>query len=619
MKASIDTFADLKTLNGRKNDFDEKFTGNNLNDRSNFRTKAQEFINLQKERTKNFLLHNKGVKICPADKGGRVVITDEGVYKRKMMEHITMNVNSGTYHCLKDLTFEYVREICESKYRRILESVNDFLRKDYVLNFKNLCTRLNPEPFIISRIYGLLKIHKEDYPLRPIISSTDCMAKSLSGWILTKLNLIATNIGLHQIHSSHELFTKIDGKVLNNPSHKLATFDFDSMFTNIPFQRTKEIIKKYYHLIEKETTMPVEIFLEALTFLVEETAFFTYGNVIYLQTEGLAMGNSLSQMLAEITTSHCLNEALSSFKEGEISFLYKYVDDIIFCGDGDLLTEVQSRIESCHGGMKLKLTTEDEKNEVIFLDLKVGRNLDVPLIYARWTQKVFSAKRIIDFHSYHPYKMKIAVVKEYVKNALSLTSPGFRNHTVNLLRKILRNSSYEHSFINEYMNVAERELNADRRPKGSNVNRGTNKPKKRYITCPYNPGTVNFLRKTVKEARINGISIAPLIRENSNKNVIYANLKDNKGFSGIKNSSFIMKCKGCDFKVRIFTGIYDVDRTARENLSNVKSVINEHCKSFGHEVDTEVSNEGIRRYRNEYDCNIARNIFEQNIRKRSDY
>lgn len=89
------------------------------------------------------------------------------------------------------------------------------------------------------------------------------------------------------------------------------------MFTNIPFQKTKDIIRKYYHLIEKETSVPVDLFLKALTLLIEECAFFTFKDEIYLQMEGLAMGNSLGQILAEITTCFFLNEALSQYDDSE--------------------------------------------------------------------------------------------------------------------------------------------------------------------------------------------------------------------------------------------------------------------------------------------------------------
>lgn len=74
--------------------------------------------------------------------------------------------------------------------------------------------------------------------------------------------------------------------------------------------------------------MTLEVFLEALSFLFEDSAFFVFGGELYLQTEGLSMGNSLSQILAEITTSYYLNEAMNFFSEEEISFVFKYVDDV---------------------------------------------------------------------------------------------------------------------------------------------------------------------------------------------------------------------------------------------------------------------------------------------------
>lgn len=139
-----------------------------------------------------------------------------------------------------------------SKYNEIRDIVNDFFDRDAKLNFVNLGVKLKPEPYIISRIYGLFKIHKEGYPMRPIVSATDCMAQSLSNWMLEKLNKIAMHVGKRRVRSSHELFCKVNRKKLNNENHVLVTWNFDNMFTNIPFQRTKEIIEKFYFLIQSE-------------------------------------------------------------------------------------------------------------------------------------------------------------------------------------------------------------------------------------------------------------------------------------------------------------------------------------------------------------------------------
>lgn len=77
--------------------------------------------------------------------------------------------------------------------------------------------------------------------------------------------------------------------------------------------------------------------------------------------------------------------------------------------------------------------------------------------------------------------MKINVVKEYVKNALNLTSAEHWNETINSLRKVLRNSNYEHSFINEYMNQAKREIEGI-----DAVNVRKKSIKTRFLACPYN-------------------------------------------------------------------------------------------------------------------------------------
>lgn len=67
------------------------------------------------------------------------------------------------------------------------------------------------------------------------------------------------------------------------------------MFTNIPLNEAITIIRKYYFLIQEETNVPVDLFIDVLIFLVNETAFFTYDdNIIYKQNKGMTMGNRLS-------------------------------------------------------------------------------------------------------------------------------------------------------------------------------------------------------------------------------------------------------------------------------------------------------------------------------------
>lgn len=198
------------------------------------------------------------------------------------------------------------------------------------------------------------------------------------------------------------------------------------------------------------------------------------------------------------------------------------------------------------------------------------------------------------------HNMKISVVKEYVKNALRLTADRYRNLTINSIRKTLRNSNYRHSFINEFMNRAERELKVEKKP-GVICKR-----RRRYVSCPYVPGAMSFLRKVVKEAGIGDVAIAPLIKESNNSSLIFANLKDRRESSGIKNASFFVSCKNCDYKSRVFTGNYDIQRAYYGSVLDESSKIRMHCKEYGHAVEENIDFRSVTRYRSKYDMSIAK-------------
>lgn len=69
-----------------------------------------------------------------------------------------------------------------------------------------------------------------------------------------------------------------------------------------------------------------------------------------------------------------MNKALSGFQSDEVTFLYKYVDDLIAAVDKKCMRSLQNEIESLLG-MKMKTVGENEDNEVDYLQMKVSRNV----------------------------------------------------------------------------------------------------------------------------------------------------------------------------------------------------------------------------------------------------
>lgn len=98
--------------------------------------------------------------------------------------------------------------------------------------------------------------------------------------------------------------------------------------------------------------------------------------------------------------------------------------------------------------MKLKATFEDNEHEVVYLQLKVGRDVSDNSIHMRWQIKEYSAKRILDFHSFHPMKTKDSVVKKFVRASLKISSD---HHEKRVLRDVgvLRNSKYPNRYIKD--------------------------------------------------------------------------------------------------------------------------------------------------------------------------
>ena len=123
-------------------------------------------------------------------------------------------------------------------------------------------------------LYGLRKVHKNsnDPPLRPIISMNSTVTHDLAQHINTIIQPFMNT--QHVIRSSDELLLKL--KILQiQDGQKFSSLDVESLFTNVPVQRTIDIIIQtaYNHEILPAPTIPQETLRELLTISTTETPF----------------------------------------------------------------------------------------------------------------------------------------------------------------------------------------------------------------------------------------------------------------------------------------------------------------------------------------------------------
>lgn len=406
-----------------------------------------------------------------------------------------------------------------------------------------------------------------------------------------------------------ELFLNLDGIKFPHGVN-LATFDYDNMFTNIPFHEAKKVIEMNYHLIENVTSVPNEVFIRALSFFIEDNAYFSYNGVYYRQCKGLTMGNNLSQIIAEIFTNYALQIAFESAPNSKIFFLRKFVDDIFTCADIGYIEKFKSDVSKFSGGINLKCERENEDNEVRYLDVIIKRDEGLENeLSLRWYQKPISNCQVLNFHSAHPFHIKENLINEYVRSALGVTSALNYDVTIKLVYKTLRNSDYPKRMIRKSLTRAKMTLGSvsvtstvgvtdinaldeyathycwDQSRSGIRFDK--TKVKKdhcSFVSIPNFKPFKKHLNKISKKLNLQRIKLITKISK-TNKNKIYANMKDKKLFSHYKNACFDVRCLNCGFIYNAKTYFLDVERTIRHLMYNKNSPVRKHIVQFRHIID----------------------------------
>jgi len=221
--------------------------------------------------------------ITKADKGQTLIIITKDAYESKVHDFLQ---NNDFVKISKDPTALYTRET-----RKTINTcktlVPDYSKWKY--------TNMNPHP---PNIRGLLKIHKPDAPIRPVVNWQHApaykLAKSLSDRLQQELQLPYT----FNVKNSIHLMSEISNIAPYNSNTRLASFDISNMYTNIPTTKIPSIITEICNNLSILKSVGIELIKLIKTVLRQN--YFSFQNNIYKQTTGLAMGAPTSAILSEI-------------------------------------------------------------------------------------------------------------------------------------------------------------------------------------------------------------------------------------------------------------------------------------------------------------------------------
>ena len=150
------------------------------------------------------------------------------------------------------------------------------------------------------KFYGPPKIHKQDTPLRPIVSSTGTVSYNTSKELA---NILKPLVGwtTHHLKNTKDFIEQIkDVKLL--PDETIISYDIKALFTSVPIQPVINIIKNKLENdkdLKLRTSMSVEHITSLLEYCLKST-YFVFKGQYYEQLEGAAMGSPLIPIIENL-------------------------------------------------------------------------------------------------------------------------------------------------------------------------------------------------------------------------------------------------------------------------------------------------------------------------------
>nr|VZI30905.1 unnamed protein product [Spirometra erinaceieuropaei] len=211
----------------------------------------------------------------------------------------------------------------------------------------------------------------------------------------SKLNFLQGN-STTSVRSASHFLIDLRGRRIQ-PDEIMVSFDVTSLFTSIPPNVAREVLRKRLGEAYDETQNVLKI--ENLMRLFEfcQQNFFPFAGETYEQIKGTPMGSPVSGLVAELALQELENIAF--IQHGPV-FWRRYVDDTFVIVKKDMLQHFHSLFNVVFPD--IKFTSEKEQEQQLpFMDVLVRRNLNGELETTVY-RKATNTTQLLDFHSNHP-------------------------------------------------------------------------------------------------------------------------------------------------------------------------------------------------------------------------
>ncbi|XP_069970997.1 uncharacterized protein [Penaeus vannamei] len=353
------------------------------------------------------LKNDNSIVITKPDKGRGVVIVNKCDYKQKLMDIL----NDQTK--FKRISTEISTHLLylEDKLNRLLRTIKSSIS----LNTYNSLLSSGSRPGVL---YGLPKVHKPNIPLRPIISSIGTFNYNAAKFLVPVISPLTTNH--YTIDNSTAFAKEITSLNYQNPV-TMASFDVESLFTNVPLHETTELIVNNLNISHLDKFGLDKVHFRKLLEITAHHSVFCFDDCLYTQTDGVAMGSPLGPSYANAFLCHHEQDWLEQCPlEFKPLHYRRYIDDtFLLFKHPSHVNLFLDYLNSKHPS--IKFTCEIQKdNQLPFLDTIVTNN-NGNFHTSIYRKPTFTGLGL-HFLSFTPYIYKINSVKTLITRAYNVCS-----------------------------------------------------------------------------------------------------------------------------------------------------------------------------------------------------
>ena len=379
------------------------------------------------------LKNDNNLIITKPDKGNGCVLLNKSDYLGKMNDIMS---DSTKFNLLGKATEVDNIDKVEME---IIKFLKQLLFKNEISD--SLFNLIKPVGSVTPRLYGLPKIHKENIPLRPILSMVNSAQHKLAKFLNMTLEPVLKYFSEYSLKDSFTFVDKIKDMEAQNTF--IASFDVKSLFTNVPLEEVIEICVDTLYKISNPTVSRKNF--KKLLKLATSGVKFSFNSLIYSQKDGIAMGSPLGPTLANIFMGYIELKVIPTFKN-KLVYL-RYVDDcFVLVRREKIMDEFFNVLNNAHEA--INFTIEKEKNdELAFLDVLVKRkeNRFLTTVYRK---KTFTGC-YLNFQSSCSLKRKINLIRTLCHRAHRICSPELLLNEIKQIKLLLNKNGYPQELVNK--------------------------------------------------------------------------------------------------------------------------------------------------------------------------